>query len=243
MPRAGRYFTTGRCYHVTQRCHNRDVLLRFAKDRNFYRDLLRDRLSVHHVKLLAYNLTSNHVHLILSPTNEKNLSCLMHDVAGEYARYYNRRKKRSNAVWGGRYYATLVDGGDYLWRCMKYVDLNMVRANVVKHPEEWEWCGYQEIIGKRKRYTLLDMEQVVDSIGMSHTLTTFNSAYIENIEQTLNTEDLVRDPKWTESLAVGNPAFVKEVQPTIKNRRRFEEKETLSSENEWVLKESMSEYA
>ncbi len=45
----------------------------------------------------------------------------------------------------------MIDSGTYLWNCMKYIDLNMVRARVVEKPSDWDWCGFNEIIGKRKR--------------------------------------------------------------------------------------------
>ena len=37
MPRANRHMLPGYCYHLTHRCHNRDFLLKFAKDRDTYK--------------------------------------------------------------------------------------------------------------------------------------------------------------------------------------------------------------
>jgi len=68
----------------------------------------------------------------------------------------NLRKKWHGAFWNERYHATMIDGGDYLWTCLKYIDLNMVRAGVVSHPREWNWTGYEELVGERKRYRLID---------------------------------------------------------------------------------------
>ncbi|NJN70954.1 MAG: hypothetical protein HC801_12235 [Nitrospira sp.] len=63
MPRANRYIIAGPAYHITHRCHNREFLLRFAKDRDAYRVLLREKLSEHKsIRLLTYCITSNHVH-------------------------------------------------------------------------------------------------------------------------------------------------------------------------------------
>jgi hypothetical protein len=58
-----------------------------------------------------------------------------HDLAG--------RKGRSGAFWEGRYHATMVDSGEYLWECVIYVELNMVRCGVVDHPRQWNWSGYE----------------------------------------------------------------------------------------------------
>jgi len=62
------------------------------------------------------------------------MSTMMQRVAGEFARAYNRRKGRLNAYWGDNYHATAVEEGPYLWRCLVYIEMNMVRCGVVKHP-------------------------------------------------------------------------------------------------------------
>ncbi|MEA1926873.1 MAG: hypothetical protein U9N73_01600, partial [Candidatus Auribacterota bacterium] len=59
-----------------------------------------------------------------------------------------------------RFHCTLIDTGRYLWNCLTYIDLNMIRAGVVSHPEEWEWCGYRELMGIRKRYRVLDIPRL-----------------------------------------------------------------------------------
>jgi hypothetical protein len=47
--------------------------------------------------------------------------------------------------WGDNFHATLVEDGAYLWRCLCYIELNMVRCGRVAHPREWDWLGYPEI--------------------------------------------------------------------------------------------------
>ena len=134
MPRANRYFTKGQIWHVTHRCHDRAFLLRFARDRNQYRTLLREALGKYLVDLFAYCLTSNHVHLLFRSRDTDGIPSLMQEVAGEMAQSYNVRKTRTGAFWSDRYHATLVDTGVYLWRCLLYIDLNMARAGVVSCP-------------------------------------------------------------------------------------------------------------
>ena len=64
MPRANRYIVPGRTYHVTHRCHNRDFLLKFSKDK--YQSMMRERLNAFGISLLTYGITSNHVHRLLT---------------------------------------------------------------------------------------------------------------------------------------------------------------------------------
>ena len=60
MPHANRYVVPGAIYHVTHRCHDRAFLFRFARDRDTYRAMMRDRLERHPVAALGYCITSNH---------------------------------------------------------------------------------------------------------------------------------------------------------------------------------------
>jgi len=66
-------------------------------------------------------------------------------VAGRTAQEYNLRKKRKGAFWEDRYHATAVESEHHLFQCLKYIDLNMVRAGVVSHPSQWAFCGYKAI--------------------------------------------------------------------------------------------------
>ena len=66
-------------------------------------------------------------------------------TAGRVGQEYNLRKERRGAFWEDRYHATAVESGVHFRQCLAYIDLNMVRAGVVAHPEQWPDCGYVEI--------------------------------------------------------------------------------------------------
>ncbi|BBO82553.1 hypothetical protein DSCO28_31190 [Desulfosarcina ovata subsp. sediminis] len=109
------------------------------------------------MSILNFIVTSNHIHLILSSRGSKDaIPRAMQLIAGRTAQEYNRRKNRKGAFWQDRYHATAIESGEHLWRCLVYVDLNMVRAGVVKHPSEWKWSGYHEIQNPKDRYRLID---------------------------------------------------------------------------------------
>ncbi len=58
-------------------------------------------------------------------------------IAGRTGQEYNQRKSRKGAFWEDRYHATAVAFDEHLFKSMVYIDMNMVRAGVVKHPAEW----------------------------------------------------------------------------------------------------------
>ena len=67
---------------------------------------------------------------------------------------------------------------------MSYIDLNMVRAGVVAHPYEWEWCGYSELLGSRQRYRLLSTPEVATAYG-APSLEAFRVRYTAAIKECL----------------------------------------------------------
>ena len=97
MPRANRYFQAGCLYHLTHRCHDRKFLFRFGVVRTEYRKRLRQALKLYGVSLLAYCITSNHTHLLAEAPNETTLSRMMQKLEGEFAEWYNLRKRRTGA--------------------------------------------------------------------------------------------------------------------------------------------------
>ncbi len=190
--------------------------------------------------LLSYCITSNHVHLLVKADQPGQVSKLMQRIQGEFAGYYNLRKNRTGAFWQGRYWCTMVDNNQYLWDCMKYIDLNMVRAGAVSHPAEWQWCGFNEIIGARRRYCLLDLEAILQLHGNAD-VDQFRMNYRHEIDQAASRRESVRDPMWTESIAAGRESFVREIEANTHNRRELTVAHDESGR--WLIKEALVAYA
>src|SRR3989442_7889973 len=96
-----------------------------------------------------------------------NFAMWLQRVQGRFAQHYNRRKHRTGAFWEGRYHSTLIDGEEHLWQCMTYIEPNMVRAGVVRHPHEWRWCSVQEWTRLRPRRRVLKLERAPVFFGSS----------------------------------------------------------------------------
>lgn len=237
MPKAKRFFLPGHHYHLTHRCHNRSYLFQRAIDRKVYREMLRQRLTDFRTPLLGYCITSNHVHLLVKAQTGDRISRLMESLEGDFAQYYNHRKKRSGAFWGGRFHATAIEDHSHLWQCMIYIELNMVRAEIVRHPLEWPWCSYAELVGERKRYRLVDRVHLAQAIGCHPDKPAFKSAYRHDIEQVIQAREFDRQVKWTESLAIGSKAYVEHMSRLVANRIRLDIYPEADIRNQWTLKE------
>ena len=240
MPRANRYILPGNVCHLTHRCHNRSFLFKFAKDRTEYRKRLRAAVKEFKMGLLTYCITSNHVHLLVTAAAPETISSFMQKLEGEFAEYYNIRKHRNGAFWQGRYWCTMIDNGEYLWNCMRYIDLNMVRAGVVNHPSEWDWCGYRELVGDRKRYKFLDVEEVLNRYNKPNA-DNFRDNYRQSIAEAIEKQQLNQEPIWTENIAVGSESFVRSIEKDKFNRSELIVES--SSVGCWSVRESEISYS
>jgi len=239
MARANRLRGDGGVFHLTHRCHNRAFLLKFARDRDAYRAKAREHLRQFDVSVLDYCVTSNHVHLLVDASERLEVSGFMREVASEFARAYNQRKERANAFWGDNYHATLVEDGEYLWQCLCYIELNMVRCGVVEHPRDWAWVGYHEIMGSRRRYRLVDVERLCWRLRADN-VEELRKNLIASLTERIARDEMKREPCWTASLAVGSLGFVEKVKPLILSRRETEIVPT--ADNVWVLQEAVITY-
>ncbi len=159
--------------------------------------------------MLNYQVTSNHVHLVVRDRDQGEIADSMQLLEGCVAGAYNRRKQRLGGYWQDRYSATAVETGEHLWRCMTYVDLNMVRAGVVDHPRDWPHAGYHEIVRPKERYKIVDRDAVCDvlEIGSIEELSGLYEAAVNDALARVEG----RDERWTKSVAVGSRAFVQGV--------------------------------
>ena len=99
MPRANRYFLPGYVWHITHRCHQRNFLLKFARDRPRYLRWLFEAKKGFGLCVLDYIVTSNHIHLLVKDTGQDVIAASMQLIAGRTAQEYNERKGRHRAFW------------------------------------------------------------------------------------------------------------------------------------------------
>lgn len=143
MARLPRFDLPDQPQHVIQRGNNRATIFRDAADYRFYLNRLAAAAVRHDCEVHAYVLMTNHVHLLLTPHRERAIGKVMQAVGRLYVPYYNRRYGRTGTLWEGRYRATIIDTERYLLTCMRYIELNPVRAGMVASPEEYAWSSYR----------------------------------------------------------------------------------------------------
>ena len=215
MARAKRHYIPGQIWHITHRCHKREFLLNFSKDRRRWLQWLLEAKKRYGLPILNYNVTSNHIHLLVVGDGDRDvIPNSIKLIAGRTGQEFNQRKNRKGAFWEDRYHATAVESGEHLFQCLVYIDLNMVRAGVVEHPSEWSFCGYNEIQKPRRKNVLIDYERLRKLLGFN----TYDRLIKDHkgwVEDYLGNGNNIRDEKWTKSIAVGSKGFVDKVKSML----------------------------
>jgi putative transposase len=143
MARLPRFVIPGQPQHVIVRGNNRSEIFCAEADYAFYLEKLQQACDRHACALHAYVLMTNHVHLLLTPQGEQGISKALQMLGRYYVQYYNYSYQRTGTLWEGRYKATLIDSETYLLTCMRYIELNPVRAGMVSHPSEYPYSSYR----------------------------------------------------------------------------------------------------
>ncbi|MDD5599763.1 MAG: transposase [Victivallaceae bacterium] len=196
---------------ITHRCHNREFLFKFAKHRDIYVDALYETSRRFKIDILDYIVTSNHVHLLLTAGNADDISSALQYLHGSVARKYNIAKFREGSFWANRFYATRIQPGGHLGTCLFYIDLNMIRAGVVKHPLEWRHAGIQELLGEKQRYCIINQKRLLRAldfrVGES---SEFKDWYRATLNEKLACISHEREACWSEAIAVGDLKWIED---------------------------------
>lgn len=149
MPRCARIVLPDYPHHIVHRGHNKQAVFLVDADYRCYLNTLikwRARLGV---RIYAFCLMTNHVHLIVDPgSDESRLAELMKNTAAQQTRYFNHRHNRTGTLWESRYRSSPIETDCYLLACSRYIDLNPVRAGMVVKPDQYAWSSYSAKIGQ-----------------------------------------------------------------------------------------------
>ncbi len=142
MPRKPRFTLPGVPQHVIQRGNNREPCFLAKQDYRRYLDDLATAAEKYRCRIHAYVLMTNHVHMLVTPMKEHGIGEMMQALGRRYVYYINKTYRRTGSLWEGRYKASLIDSDAYLLTCMRYIELNPIRADMVRHAGEYKWSSY-----------------------------------------------------------------------------------------------------
>ena len=135
--------------HITQRGVNRAAVFLDDIDCAAYLQALQTAAQDQSVAIHGYVLMTNHVHLLVGSEMSGAVSRMMQATGRRYVRAFNARHGRTGTLWEGRYKSCLVDSERYLLTCLRYIELNPVRAAMVQWPWEHRWSSVHVHLGLR----------------------------------------------------------------------------------------------
>jgi putative transposase len=143
MARPPRIDLPGLPQHVVIRGNNRADLFRSDDDRMLFLRYMRQAAGRTDCEVHAFVLMTNHVHLLATGTARGSLSRFVQSIGRRYSRYANRAHNRTGTLFEGRFHSSLVDCERYLFTCMRYIELNPVRAGMVVDPAQYAWSSHR----------------------------------------------------------------------------------------------------
>lgn len=182
-------------------------------------ELLQLAIARNGIRLHAYVLMINHVHLLLTPSGRDGVAKAMQSIGRVYVQRFNERYRRTGTLWEGRYRAAIVEDERYLLTCMRYIELNPVRACMVTTPGEYPWSSFQ-INAWGMPSTLIEPHAVYRALGIA--ATERQSAYRDLFRHAIPEGDLcmIRDSTQN-AWAMGDAAFRARIEATGRRGARL----------------------
>jgi len=140
MARLSRLVVPGVPHHITQRGNRRLPVFFNDEDYQAYKALLAEWCAKAGTEVWAYCLMPNHVHLILTPSHEDGLRAALGETHRRYSSHVNAREGWQGHLWQGRFSSFPMDDA-HVMACARYIEVNPVRAKLVKRPGDWAWSS------------------------------------------------------------------------------------------------------
>jgi putative transposase len=144
----------GVALHVVQRGNNRQAVFFDETDYVAYLDLLFESAARYEVSVHAFVCMTNHVHILLTPWNDNSASRMMQRLGASYAAGINAAYRRTGSLWEGRFKSSLVDSERYVLACYRYIELNPVRAGIVRQPSDYQWSSHKHHVAGLSEYPI-----------------------------------------------------------------------------------------
>ena len=164
MARLARVILPGYPHHITQRGNRRQDAFFKEEDYIEYLNLLKHWCSEQQVEIWSYCLMTNHVHLIVTPGKTSNLSRAIAETHRRYTRMVNFRENWRGYLWQGRFASYPMDK-TYLLKAAAYVELNPVKAGMVKKPEQYRWSSVHAHLKGKDPFDLVDGQKLLAICG------------------------------------------------------------------------------
>lgn len=204
MPRQARIVIPNIAHHITQRGNYRQVVFEEDTDYKKYCCWVNEYATEYKLDVLAYCLMSNHIHFIVVPQREESLRRVFNTAHMRYAQYMNRKRKAYGHLWQGRFFSCLLDE-THIYRAIRYVERNPVRAKMIKCAGEYEWSSARAHVSMGE--SMIRLSKSFDMKGNEW------RRYLRDGDPEIEAEIRLKTQR---GLAVGTQRFIKRIEQKIK---------------------------
>lgn len=165
MPASSRNLPAGTVVHVVNRGNDKRLLFERARNFEEFLELVAWAKAICPVRIVAYCIMSNHWHFVFWVEVEWDVSAFLHRLTTTHAKRW-RRQTRSvgfGHVYKDRFKSSTIYNERYYYNCLRYVEQNPWRANLVNAPKDWRWSSLRERIGKGRG--ILDSDPLGTPLG------------------------------------------------------------------------------
>lgn len=213
MPRKPRFIIPDVPVHIVQRGRSREAVFHQEADYQIYLDYLKDASERYQCSIHAYVLMTNHIHILATPKDTQSITRMMQYIGRHYVPYINRTYGSSGSIWEGRYKASLVQDEVYLLTCMRYIELNPVRANMVNTPTQYPWSSYHRN-GRGKSDEIITPHPLYQALARNEK--DRQVAYKALFKGRLGNNQLIEIRNaWQTGTPLGNDSFLKKIEKKL----------------------------
>ena len=160
MSRFPRNYIKTTFFHVITQGINKNYIFEKAEDIKYHIKTMYKLSTQHEIKIIAYCIMNNHLHMLLKTDNIKELSKYMQRLNTTYAKYYNKKYNRVGYVFRDRYKSEGIYSEEHLYNCIKYIYDNPVKAGICNKAEEYPYSNYKKIDKNlEENYIFIDIDE------------------------------------------------------------------------------------
>lgn len=147
MARLARLSIAGHPHHIVLRAAGGLTAFRAAEDFQRFLDCLRAAAAKERLAIHAYVLMPDRVRLLATPPTATSIGRAMQSLGRCYVRWFNLRYQRTGGLWDGRYRCSVIEAGEYLLDCCRYIETEPLRAGLVADPAIYPWSSLRHHVG------------------------------------------------------------------------------------------------
>jgi putative transposase len=210
MARLPRYTITNQTQHIIQLGRDLQQVFFEEQDYQYYHDCLDAAAYNYELKIHAYVLLPDHVHILATPTRSDSVARTLQSIGRNYVQYFNECYDGIGTLWEGRYRATVLDEKQYLLTCSRYIESNPVRAGLARNPRDYPWSSYaHNAMGKHDE--MITPHREYQKLGANDKERA--SAYRELFKHGIDDETVARITEFTlKGWALGDARFVRKIE-------------------------------